>query len=486
VSVRERPRARGRHFLRSSSVAADLVRTAAIRPGDVVLDLGAGAGALTAALARAGADVVAVELDALLAARLRGRFARVVEADARVVALPSEPFKVVANLPFAAGTALLRRLLRPETALVSADVIVEWGLAVKRTSLWPSTRLAVEWAAWFELALVRRLPGSCFAPPPSVDAAVMRAVRRPDPLVPDSLAVAYRRFLDRGFRDGPRAVVPPRTLRRLGVELGFDHRAAPRDLDARQWASLYCRTHVLAGPARRPARALESRPTRTPLTRSSEAGKESNVAGCPAPDHPACALSARVAAPEKVLLDGDGLARTLSRIAHEIIEANPDLRRVALVGIQTRGVPLAQRLRRLVEERSGAAPPVGTVDITFYRDDVQVRGGDPPRHPQPVVRSTALEFPLEGKTVVLVDDVLYTGRTIRAAIEALFDYGRPERIQLAVIVDRGHRELPIRPDYVGKNLPTSRDERIQVQLVEVDEVDRILLVPSPEEGSYVG
>jgi pyrimidine operon attenuation protein/uracil phosphoribosyltransferase len=189
---------------------------------------------------------------------------------------------------------------------------------------------------------------------------------------------------------------------------------------------------------------------------------------------------------EKVLLDADGLSRTLSRIAHEIIEANPDLRRVALVGIQTRGVPLAQRLRRLVEERAGEPPALGAVDITFYRDDVQVRGGDPPRHPQPVVRSTALDFPLEGKTVVLVDDVLYTGRTIRAAIEALFDYGRAERIQLAVLVDRGHRELPIRPDYVGKNLPTSRDERIQVQLVEIDEVDRILLVASPEEGSHVG
>jgi pyrimidine operon attenuation protein/uracil phosphoribosyltransferase len=193
-----------------------------------------------------------------------------------------------------------------------------------------------------------------------------------------------------------------------------------------------------------------------------------------------------VAAPDRALLDADGLARTLSRIAHEIIEANPDLSRVALVGIQTRGVPLAHRLRRLVEERAGDAPAIGAVDITFYRDDVQVRGGDPPRHAQPVVRSTALEFPLEGKTVVLIDDVLYTGRTIRAAIEALFDYGRPDRIQLAVLVDRGHRELPIRPDFVGKNLPTSRDERIQVQLVEIDEIDRILLVPAPEEGSHLG
>ena len=184
---------------------------------------------------------------------------------------------------------------------------------------------------------------------------------------------------------------------------------------------------------------------------------------------------------DKVLLDAEGLSRTLSRIAHEIIEGNPDLSRVALVGIQTRGVPLAQRLRRLIEERAGEAPELGAVDITFYRDDVSVRGGRAPLHPQPVVRSTSLEFPLERRTVVLVDDVLYTGRTIRAAIEALFDYGRPERIQLAVLCDRGHRELPIRPDYVGKNLPTSRDERIQVQLVEVDEVDRVLLVPSPEE-----
>jgi pyrimidine operon attenuation protein/uracil phosphoribosyltransferase len=153
------------------------------------------------------------------------------------------------------------------------------------------------------------------------------------------------------------------------------------------------------------------------------------------------------------------------------------------VGIHTRGVPLAQRLRRLIEERAGEAPDLGTVDITFYRDDVAVRGGEAPIHAQPVVRSTALDFPLEGKTVVLVDDVLYTGRTIRAAIEAIFDYGRPARVQLAVLADRGHRELPIRPDYVGKNLPTSRGERIQVQLVEIDEVDRVLLVPTSEEST---
>jgi pyrimidine operon attenuation protein / uracil phosphoribosyltransferase len=185
----------------------------------------------------------------------------------------------------------------------------------------------------------------------------------------------------------------------------------------------------------------------------------------------------------KLLLDAEALSRTLSRIAHEIIEANPELDEVALVGIQTRGVPLARRLARLIEERAGEAPDLGAVDITFYRDDVAVRGGEAPRSAQPVVRDTQFGFPLEGRTVVLVDDVLYTGRTIRAAIEALFDYGRPTRVQLAVLVDRGHRELPIRPDYVGKNIPTSRAERIQVQLLEVDEVDRILLVPNPEEVS---
>ena len=187
-------------------------------------------------------------------------------------------------------------------------------------------------------------------------------------------------------------------------------------------------------------------------------------------------------APEqgKALLDADGLERTLSRIAHEIIEGNPELEDVALVGIQTRGVPLAQRLARLIEERAGVAPALGAVDITFYRDDVTVRGGEAPLAAQPVVRATQLDFPLEGRTVVLVDDVLYTGRTIRAAIEALFDYGRPERVQLACLVDRGHRELPIRPDYVGKNLPSARDERVQVQLVEVDEVDAVLLIPGNE------
>ena len=186
----------------------------------------------------------------------------------------------------------------------------------------------------------------------------------------------------------------------------------------------------------------------------------------------------------KTLLDEAAIGKSLTRIAHEIIEGNPDLGDVALVGIHTRGVPLAHRLRRLIHELSGEEIALGSLDITFYRDDVQVRGGEPPRHPQPLVRATKLDFPLEGRTVVLVDDVLYTGRTIRAAIDALFDYGRPARVQLACLADRGHRELPIRPDYVGKNLPTARSERIQVHLVEVDEVDEVLLVSTPEEEAH--
>jgi pyrimidine operon attenuation protein/uracil phosphoribosyltransferase len=184
----------------------------------------------------------------------------------------------------------------------------------------------------------------------------------------------------------------------------------------------------------------------------------------------------------KILLDAEAISRTISRIAHEIIERAGDLDTVALVGIHTRGVPLANRLRRLVEERSGATVALGQLDTTFHRDDVHVRGGKAPRHAQPLVRDTKIDFELEGRTVILVDDVLYTGRTIRAAIDALFEYGRPARVQLAVLADRGHRELPIRPDYVGKNLPSAPSERVQVELVEIDEVDRVLLLPGAEEG----
>ena len=183
----------------------------------------------------------------------------------------------------------------------------------------------------------------------------------------------------------------------------------------------------------------------------------------------------------KVLLDADAIARSLSRIAHELIEQSDDLSRLALVGIQTRGVPLASRLRRLVEERCGVAPPLGALDITFHRDDVAVRDGAGLRARQPIVRSTNIPFSIEGMTVVLVDDVLYTGRTIRAAIDALLEFGRPAGVELVALVDRGHRELPIRADYVGKNLPTARDERIEVELVEVDEIDRVLLLAERED-----
>src|SRR6059036_1428191 len=189
---------------------------------------------------------------------------------------------------------------------------------------------------------------------------------------------------------------------------------------------------------------------------------------------------------ETVLLDHEAVERTLSRLAQEIIEGNPEPHKVALVGIHPRGVPLAQRLRRRIADFTGREVVLGQLDITFYRDDVHVRGGEAPQHPQPLVRDSKLDFALDGMTCVLVDDVLYTGRTIRAAVEALFDYGRPARVQLAVLADRGHRELPIRPDYVGKNFPTHRDERIQVQLVELDEIDQVLLIPASEEASPNG
>ena len=184
---------------------------------------------------------------------------------------------------------------------------------------------------------------------------------------------------------------------------------------------------------------------------------------------------------ERVLLDDDQILRTLRRVAHEIVEREGDaLEELALVGIYTRGVVLARRLQRLIDEIAGVRPPVGALDITFYRDDVALRGaGETPAHPQPLVKASSLDFPLDGRTVVIVDDVLYTGRTVRAAIEALFDYGRPARVRLAVLCDRGHRELPIRADFVGKNLPTARSERVSVRLIEIDETEQVVLEGGP-------
>jgi pyrimidine operon attenuation protein/uracil phosphoribosyltransferase len=180
---------------------------------------------------------------------------------------------------------------------------------------------------------------------------------------------------------------------------------------------------------------------------------------------------------EKVVLDREELRRTLVRIAHEIAEKNPGSGSLAIVGIHTRGALLAGRLHTLVGELTGSEVPLGDLDISFYRDDVDSRAPDA----QPVVHASHLDFDLDGRTVVLVDDVLYTGRTVRAAIDALFDYGRPQRVQLAVLADRGHRELPIRPDYVGKNLPTSREERVFVRLEEEDEVDEVTIAEVPEQ-----
>ncbi len=171
---------------------------------------------------------------------------------------------------------------------------------------------------------------------------------------------------------------------------------------------------------------------------------------------------------DKVVLDAEDMRRTLVRISHEIVEKTGGSR-LAIVGIHRRGAHLATRLHRLVGELLDAPPAAGEIDIAFYRDDLAIREA-------PEVRSSHLPFRLEDHTVVLVDDVLYTGRTVRAAIDALFDYGRPARVQLAVLADRGHRELPIRPDYVGKNLPTARSERVNVSVTEVDGVDEVAIV----------
>ncbi len=185
---------------------------------------------------------------------------------------------------------------------------------------------------------------------------------------------------------------------------------------------------------------------------------------------------------ETVVLERDDLRRTLRRIAHEVVEKNPDPATLAVVGIHTRGAVLAARLHSILGELigSGSEIPLGDIDISFYRDDIASRGPGS----QPVVHASHLDFDLSGLTVVLVDDVLFTGRTVRAAVEALFDYGRPERVQLAVLCDRGHRELPIRPDYVGKNLPTARDQRVNVRLEETDGTEMVTI--SGEVGSSNG
>jgi len=180
-----------------------------------------------------------------------------------------------------------------------------------------------------------------------------------------------------------------------------------------------------------------------------------------------------------VVMDADRIARTLTRIAHEIVERNKGVDDLALVGVRTRGVHLARRLARTLKDITGDEVPTGALDITLYRDDLM-------RHavgPQPLVRRTEIPFSIDDRKILLVDDVLYTGRTTRAALDALIDFGRPRNIQLVVLVDRGHRELPIKADYVGKNLPTSPDESVQVCLQESDNRDEVVLEAGAEGGA---
>jgi pyrimidine operon attenuation protein/uracil phosphoribosyltransferase len=179
---------------------------------------------------------------------------------------------------------------------------------------------------------------------------------------------------------------------------------------------------------------------------------------------------------EKTIMGELDIRRALARIAHEIVERNRGIEDAVLVGLLTRGVPLAHRLAKVLERMEDRRIPQGQIDITFHRDDLATRPL------QPLVGRSDIPVDVTGLQVILVDDVLYTGRSIRAAMDEIMDYGRPHSIQLAVLVDRGHRELPIRPDYVGKNVPTSRDEEVRVKLGEVDGIDRVLIVPIGEAG----
>jgi pyrimidine operon attenuation protein/uracil phosphoribosyltransferase len=175
------------------------------------------------------------------------------------------------------------------------------------------------------------------------------------------------------------------------------------------------------------------------------------------------------------IMDKEAIQRALKRIAHEIVERNKGIDNIVLIGIRRRGVPLAKRLQKFLAEIEGKEVPVGSLDITLYRDDLNLRLD------QPKVGKTEINFSIEGKDVILVDDVLYTGRTVRSALDALMDIGRPRTVQLSVLIDRGHRELPIRADYVGKNVPTSRKEQIEVRLEEIDGVDEVVIGEWKEE-----
>lgn len=231
------PPARSQHFLRTRALAAQLVGDACIGVDDLVLDLGAGSGRLTAELARAAHHVLAVELDPQWAARLRGRWRNVdvIECDAARIRLPQKPFRVVANLPFDRTTDLLHLLLDdPRTPLLRADLIVEWGVALKRGLPWPSTLNDIIWGSFYETSVARRLPRAAFEPPPAVDTGVLVVRRRAKPLIPPERVSSYRRFAAGGFRRGLRTVAPAGDLKRI-AERG----ATARDLDAHQWAELF-------------------------------------------------------------------------------------------------------------------------------------------------------------------------------------------------------------------------------------------------------
>ena len=235
----QRPSTRSQHFLRTSALAAQLVGEACIQPDDLVLDLGAGSGRLTAELAQVARHVLAVELDPAWATALRGRWpnVEVIEGDAACIRLPREPFRVLANLPFDRTTDLLRLLLDdPRAALVRADMIVEWAVAIKRGLPWPSTLNDVLWGAFYETSVARRLPRIAFRPSPTADGGVLVFRRRATPLIPLELAHSYRRFAARGFRRGLQSVAAPRALKGV-AERG----ATARDLDAHQWAEVFLR-----------------------------------------------------------------------------------------------------------------------------------------------------------------------------------------------------------------------------------------------------
>jgi 23S rRNA (adenine-N6)-dimethyltransferase len=255
VAVRRRPSrgAPGQHFLRSSRLAAELVRDAGVEAGQLVVEIGAGTGVLTRALAETGARVIALELDAVLALDLRRRLSpaygvSVVEVDALRWEWPSDHFAVVSNLPFANSGAILANLLRdPRSGLRQADVIVQWDFAAKHAAVWPATLRCTYWRAWYDVSIVRRLARTAFSPTPGVDAAVMRIARREPPLVPPEDSERYWRFLSHAFRGqvpirrSLRPRVSPLQLKRLAPTIGFAPEARARDLDGRQWAALFSR-----------------------------------------------------------------------------------------------------------------------------------------------------------------------------------------------------------------------------------------------------